>query len=83
MQYFYIVVYTIVGDDLTMCKVGLNPRQLTKWGRREATLEQGVRENCLVNQETIKFILMRLDEIPSNSCTLLGIYEYKFNTLTI
>lgn len=25
---------------------------------------------------------MRLDEIPSNSCTLLGIYEYKFNTLT-
>ena len=28
-----------------------------------------------VNQETIKFILMRLDEIPSNSCTLLGIYE--------
>lgn len=26
---------------------------------------------------------MRLDEIPSNSCTLLGIYEYKFNTLTI
>ena len=36
-----------------------------------------------VSQETIKFILMRLDEIPSNSCTLLGIYEYKFNTLTI
>ena len=26
---------------------------------------------------------MRLDEILSNSCTLLGIYEYKFNTLTI
>ena len=25
---------------------------------------------------------MRLDEIPSNSCTLLGIYEYKFNILT-
>ena len=125
MQYFYIV-----GDDLTMCKIGLNPHQLTKWGRsyklyrqsitqtgkitfykqlksyatevevakegfdwdafeasrgadmvvdnlgakREASLEQGVRENCLVNQETIKFILMRLDEIPSNSCTLLGIY---------
>lgn len=37
MQYFYIVVYTIVGDDLTMCKVGLNPQQLTKWGRKEAT----------------------------------------------
>lgn len=30
-------MYTIVGDDLTMCKVGLNPRQLTEWGRREAT----------------------------------------------
>lgn len=27
MQYFYIV-----GDDLTMCKIGLNPQQLTKWG---------------------------------------------------
>lgn len=37
MQYFYIVVYTIVGDDLTMCKIGLNPQQLTKWGRKEAT----------------------------------------------
>lgn len=37
MQYFYIVVYTIVGDDLTMCKIGLNPQHLTKWGRREAT----------------------------------------------
>lgn len=37
MQYFYIVVYTIVGDDLTMCKIGLNPHQLTKWGRGEAT----------------------------------------------
>lgn len=37
MQYFYIVVYTIVGDDLKMCKIGLNPHQLTEWGRREAT----------------------------------------------
>ena len=37
MQYFYIVVYTIVGDDLTMCKIGLNPYQLIEWGRREAT----------------------------------------------
>ena len=37
MQYFYIVVYTIVGDDLTMCKMGLNPHQLIEWGRREAT----------------------------------------------
>ena len=40
MQYFYIVVYTIVGDDMTMCKIGLNPKQLTKWGRREATKHQ-------------------------------------------
>lgn len=40
MQYFYIVVYTIVGDDLTMCKIGLNPQKLTKWGRREATKHQ-------------------------------------------
>ena len=37
MQYFYIVVYTIVGDDMTMCKIGLNPHQITEWGRREAT----------------------------------------------
>lgn len=37
MQYFYIVGYTFVGDDFTMCKVGLNPHQLTSWGRREAT----------------------------------------------
>lgn len=37
MQYFYIVVYTIVGDDMTMCKIGLNPHQLIEWGRREAT----------------------------------------------
>ena len=28
MQYFYIVLYTIVGDDMTMCKIGLNPHQL-------------------------------------------------------
>ena len=31
MQYFYIVVYTIVDDDLTMCKIGLNPHQLIAW----------------------------------------------------
>lgn len=37
MQYFYIVVYTIVGDDLTMCKIGLNPHQIIEWGRKEAT----------------------------------------------
>ena len=34
-----------------------------------------------VSQETIKFILMRLDEILSNSCTLLGIYEQLDNNL--
>ena len=37
MQYFYIVVYTIVGDDMTMCKIGLNPQQMIEWGRRKAT----------------------------------------------
>lgn len=37
MQYYYIVVYWEVGDDMTMCKIGLNPYQLTEWGRREAT----------------------------------------------
>lgn len=37
MQYFYIVVYTIVGDDMEMCKIGLNPHQMIEWGRREAT----------------------------------------------
>lgn len=37
MQYFYIVVYTIVGDDMTMCKISLNPHQIIEWGRREAT----------------------------------------------
>lgn len=40
MQYFYIVVYTIVGDDMQMCKIGLNPHQLIEWGRREATKHQ-------------------------------------------
>lgn len=33
-------MYTIVGDDLTMCKIGLNPHQLIEWGRREATKHQ-------------------------------------------
>ena len=37
MQYYYIVVYTIVGADMTMCKIGLNPHQMIEWGRREAT----------------------------------------------
>ena len=36
MQYYYIVVYWEVGD-MEMCKIGLNPYQLTEWGRREAT----------------------------------------------
>ena len=39
MQYFYIV-----GDDLTMCKVGLNPQQLTKWGRLQNILNVVI--NC-------------------------------------
>lgn len=37
MQYYYIVVYTIVNDDVAICKVGLNPHQLIEWGRKEAT----------------------------------------------
>lgn len=40
MQYFYIVVYTIV--DLTLCKVGLNPQQLTKWGRSYKLYRQSI-----------------------------------------
>ena len=38
MQYFYIVVYTIVGDDLTLCKIGLNPQQLIDLVGREAKI---------------------------------------------
>ena len=30
-------MYTIVDDDLILCKFGLNPHQLIEWGRREAT----------------------------------------------
>lgn len=37
IQYFYIVAYTIVGDDLTLCKVGLNAHQLIQWAKEEAT----------------------------------------------
>ena len=37
MQYFYIV-----GDDLTMCKIGLNPHQLTKWGRSYKLYRQSI-----------------------------------------
>ena len=40
MQYFYIVVYTIVGNDLTMCKIGLNLYKLIDYGRREADRHQ-------------------------------------------
>ena len=40
MQYLYMVVYTIVGDDMTMCKIGVNPHRLIEWGRREATKHQ-------------------------------------------
>ena len=52
MQYFYIVVYTIVGDDLTMCKIGLNPRQLTKWGLQNIL---NVVINCTDNTGKITF----------------------------
>lgn len=40
MQYYYSVVYTTVGDDIAICKIGLNPHQLIEWGRREATKHQ-------------------------------------------
>lgn len=46
MQYYYIVVYTIVGDDMAMCKIGLNPHQLIEWGRREATRYQERNISC-------------------------------------
>ena len=36
MQYFYIVVCIIAGNE-EMCRVGLNPHQIIEWGRREAT----------------------------------------------
>ena len=49
MQYFYLVAYTIVGDDLTMCKIGLNPHQLIEWGKREATKHKD-RDYCLYRQ---------------------------------
>lgn len=37
MQYFYIVGYTLIGNDLTVCKVSLNEHALMSWARREAT----------------------------------------------
>lgn len=37
MQYFYIVGYTLIGNDLTLCKVSLNEHTLMSWARREAT----------------------------------------------
>lgn len=36
MQYFYIVGYTLIGNDLTLCKVSLNEHALVSWARREA-----------------------------------------------
>lgn len=36
MQYFYIVGYTLIGNDLTLCKVSLNEHTLMSWARREA-----------------------------------------------
>ena len=36
MQYFYIVGYTMIGDDLTLYKVSLNEHELMSWARREA-----------------------------------------------
>ena len=36
MQYFYIVGYTLIGNDLTLCKVSLNEHALMSWARREA-----------------------------------------------
>lgn len=36
MQYFYIVGYTLIGNDLTLCKVSLNGHTLMSWARREA-----------------------------------------------
>lgn len=37
IQYFYIVGYTLIGNDLTLCKVSLNEHALMSWARREAT----------------------------------------------
>ena len=36
-QCFYLVAYTIVGDDLTPCKIFLQEDQAVKYGRRLAT----------------------------------------------
>ena len=38
MQYFYIVGYTQIGNDLTLCKVSLNKDALMSWARREAII---------------------------------------------
>lgn len=50
MQYFYIV-----GDDLTMCKIGLNPHQLTKWGRKEANPERSLYRQSITHTGKITF----------------------------
>lgn len=36
MQYFYIVGYMLIGNDLTLCKVSLNEHTLISWARKEA-----------------------------------------------
>lgn len=36
MQYFYIVGYMLIGNNLTLCKVSLNEHTLMSWARREA-----------------------------------------------
>ena len=40
MQYFWIVSHDMVGDDLIVDKVFLQPKQAIEWGRREATRHQ-------------------------------------------
>lgn len=37
MQYFWIVCHDMVGDDFTLDKVFLQPKQAIEWGRRKAT----------------------------------------------
>ena len=37
MQYFWIVCHDMVGDDFTLDRVFLQPKQAIEWGRRKAT----------------------------------------------
>lgn len=46
MQYYYIVIYWEAGD-MTMCKIGLNPYQLTEWGEEKQQDIQNVFMSCL------------------------------------